>query len=119
MLIHTQYSPELILQAYKILGNKYKQEIVFVDKLIRKEAGYGTPSNKLQNKRSTAFGLGQFLNSTWKSTNIKKTLDPIKQISALIIYSNNRYGSVEKAVLAWNSRGTWNKKRKRYEGGWY
>lgn len=51
-----------------------------------------------QNPVSTAYGLGQFLNSTWQDTGIKKTSDPYKQIDATIIYVMKRY---EDPNLAW------------------
>lgn len=35
-----------------------------------------------QNRRSTAFGIFQFLNSTWKGTGIQKTSDPGLQVEA-------------------------------------
>lgn len=35
-----------------------------------------------QNRRSSAYGIFQFLNSTWKGTGIPKTSDPGLQIEA-------------------------------------
>jgi hypothetical protein len=35
-----------------------------------------------QNRRSSAYGVFQFLNSTWKGTGIAKTSDPSLQIEA-------------------------------------
>jgi hypothetical protein len=37
---------------------------------------------RAQNSRSTAYGLFQFLNSTWRSTGIAKTSDPQLQVEA-------------------------------------
>lgn len=103
--------------AYKSLPAHYVNEKEYVHKLILKEAGYSNPSTTKQNKRSTAYGLGQFLNSTWKGTNIKKTDNGVKQIAAMIIYCCNRYGSVKKANEAWNKRGYFDGKV--YRNGWY
>ncbi|HZH22414.1 MAG TPA: lytic transglycosylase domain-containing protein, partial [Geodermatophilus sp.] len=46
-----------------------------------------------QNPTSTAYGIPQFLDSTWKSTGIAKTSDGYRQIDAGLIYIENRYGS--------------------------
>jgi hypothetical protein len=51
-----------------------------------------------QNKRSSAFGLYQFLNSTWKDTGIKKTDCPVCQTLAMLKYVQKRYGSVQAAL---------------------
>jgi hypothetical protein len=46
-----------------------------------------------QNPNSTAYGIPQFLDSTWASTGIGKTSDGYRQIDAGLIYIDNRYGS--------------------------
>jgi membrane protein involved in colicin uptake len=46
-----------------------------------------------QNPGSTAYGIPQFLNSTWAGTGIAKTSDGYKQIDAGLIYINRAYGS--------------------------
>jgi hypothetical protein len=46
-----------------------------------------------QNPNSTAYGIPQFLDSTWASTGIAKTSDGYRQIDAGLIYIDNRYGS--------------------------
>lgn len=100
------YDKAWIETAYDHLP-QYTREIEACHKLIVKEAPGGVPSRHAQNGGSTAYGLGQFLNSTWKGTNIKKTSDGVKQISAMIIYCHNRYGGVAKALKA------------HYVKGWY
>jgi hypothetical protein len=45
-----------------------------------------------QNPKSTAFGIGQFLNSTWKLVDYKKTKDPYDQIDAMVLYVKLIYG---------------------------
>ena len=42
---------------------------------------------------STAYGIAQFLDSTWAGTGIAKTSDGYRQIDAGLIYIENRYGS--------------------------
>jgi hypothetical protein len=46
-----------------------------------------------QNATSTAYGIPQFLNSTWASTGIGKTSDGFRQIDAGLVYIDSRYGS--------------------------
>ena len=59
------------------------------------------------NPKSTAFGLGQFLNSTWGLVDTKKTENPYAQLDAMIKYVNLVY---EDGCKAWNFR--------KYKG-WY
>lgn len=54
-----------------------------------------------QNRTSTAFGLGQFLNQTWAGTGIAKTSDPKQQIEAMLIYVKNRYSTPQRAWSHW------------------
>jgi hypothetical protein len=48
---------------------------------------------KAQNPSSTAYGIPQFLDSTWAGTGIAKTSDGYRQIDAGLIYIDSRYGS--------------------------
>ena len=50
-----------------------------------------------QNARSTAYGLFQFLDSTWAGTGYQKSADPIIQIKAGLVYIENRYDTPCKA----------------------
>jgi hypothetical protein len=45
-----------------------------------------------QNPKSTAFGIGQFLNSTWGLVDYKKTKNPYDQIDAMVLYVKLIYG---------------------------
>ena len=72
-------------------------------KIVYREGG-GVPSRHARNKRSTAYGLGQFLNSTWKSVGIKRTDCGTCQVEAMVLYCRGRYGSVAKAWAAWQKR---------------
>lgn len=58
-------------------------------KLIMRESGF---RNTAQNPTSTAFGIFQFLNSTWASYGIPKTSDPTQQAIAGARYIQARYG---------------------------
>lgn len=65
--------------------------------MIREGVG-GIPNRWNQNKRSTAYGLGQFLNSTWKITGIAKTDCGTCQSEAMVIYCNKVHGGLRKAL---------------------
>jgi hypothetical protein len=60
-----------------------------------------------QNPKSTAFGIGQFLNSTWKLVDFEKTKNPYDQIDAMVEYVKVVYGD---GCKAWDFR---------YRNGWY
>ena len=61
-----------------------------LESLWGKESGWNPNA---QNPSSTAYGIPQFLDSTWAGTGIAKTSDGYRQIDAGLIYINNRYGS--------------------------
>ncbi|RBY97723.1 lytic transglycosylase domain-containing protein [Blastococcus sp. TF02-8] len=61
-----------------------------LENLWGKESGWNPNA---QNPSSTAYGIPQFLDSTWKSTGIAKTSDGYRQIDAGLIYIDSRYGS--------------------------
>lgn len=66
-----------------------------LDTLEMHEAGY---NQFAQNPNSTAYGIGQFLDSTWKGYG-NKTSNPKLQIQYMLEYIHGRYGS---PVKAWN-----------------
>lgn len=68
-----------------------------------KESGW---RNTAQNPTSTAYGIGQFLNSTWAGVGIPKTSDPAMQVEAMARYIKNRYGSPSRA-LAFHLAHNW------------
>lgn len=72
-------------------------------KLVSHESSF---RSNAQNPTSTAYGLFQFLNSTWAGTGVKKTGDPRKQSKAGLIYIKKRYGSPKKAWEFWK-RNHW------------
>lgn len=69
------------------------------DAVINAESGWNPNA---QNPTSTAYGLGQFLNSTWKGYG-PKTSDPATQLAYMARYIKNRYGSPSKALIFHNS----------------
>ena len=61
-----------------------------LENLWGKESGWNPNA---QNPSSTAYGIPQFLNSTWAGTGIAKTSDGYRQIDAGLIYIDKAYGS--------------------------
>jgi SLT domain-containing protein len=55
-----------------------------------------------QNKSTTAYGLFQFLDSTWNGTGTTKSSNPSAQAAAAIKYIKSRYGTPEKALAFWD-----------------
>ncbi len=74
-----------------------------LSRLIQKESNWNP---KAQNPTSTAYGLFQFLNSTWAGTGVSKTADPAGQAQAGLNYISSRYGTPSKA-LAFHNKNTW------------
>lgn len=75
--------------------------------LLTRESGWNPNA---QNPTSTAYGLFQFLNSTWGTVGGHKTSDPKLQLEYGLKYIRQRYGDVKGARAFWN-RNHW------YEGG--
>lgn len=67
----------------------------YFDKIVIKESNW---NNEAQNPESTAFGLMQFLNSTWSIVGCKKTTDAYTQIDCGITYIKQRYNTPQ---VAW------------------
>lgn len=84
-------------------GMMTESEWLYFDKIIRAESNWNPIA---QNPNSTAFGIGQFLNSTWQLVGCTKTENPYIQVSCTYRYINQRYGSAEKAWTFW-SRNKW------------
>ncbi len=66
--------------------------------LIMKESGCRPTA---QNPSSTAYGIGQFLNTTWAGVGCKKSSDPVYQIQCMQKYVKARYGSWAGAKSFW------------------
>lgn len=65
------------------------------DQLVKKESGWNPNA---QNPTSTAYGLGQFLDSTWGNYGFKKSNDPTYQLNAMLTYIAARYGDPSRAL---------------------
>ncbi|TFV61646.1 UNVERIFIED_ORG: lytic transglycosylase domain-containing protein [Bacillus sp. AZ43] len=79
-------------------------EFSCLENLWGKESGWNPNA---QNPTSTAYGIAQFLDSTWAGTGIAKTSDGYRQIDAGLIYIEKAYGS---------PCGAWAKSQ---SSGWY
>ena len=64
------------------------------DAIINAESGWNPNA---QNPTSTAYGLGQFLNSTWKGYGAK-TSDGATQLAYMARYIKQRYGTPQRAL---------------------
>ncbi|MDQ3493183.1 MAG: transglycosylase SLT domain-containing protein [Chloroflexota bacterium] len=71
-----------------------------LSRLIQKESSFNPTA---QNPTSTAYGLFQFLNSTWAGTGFKKSSDPAIQTAAGLRYIADRYGTPSKALAFHNA----------------
>jgi hypothetical protein len=67
-----------------------------------REAGW---NNRAQNPTSTAYGIGQFLDSTWQTVGYTKTSDAQTQIEAMLKYIKQRYGN---PTAAWQHEQNYN-----------
>ena len=86
----------LIEKAFEIEGVDWDERQA--DAMLRlcwRESRYNP---MLQNPRSSAFGLYQFLDSTWRGTRVSKTTDPLLQTIAAVRYIKSRYGTPRRAL---------------------
>ncbi len=91
-----QYIVEVIEQAIAIEGVDWdERQVEAMARLCWRESRYNP---LLQNPRSTAFGLWQFLDSTWRSYGIDKTSDPLLQTIAAVRYIKARYKTPKRAL---------------------
>ena len=74
-----------------------------LSQLIHKESSWNPNA---QNKTSSAYGLFQFLNSTWAGVGGRKTSDPALQAQFGLKYIQQRYGDPEKA-LGFHKKNNW------------
>ena len=71
------------------------EEYVALHELIMRESSWNPEA---QNPKSTAYGLGQFLDKTWELVGIEKSADYRIQLIAAQKYVIMRYGSWVKAL---------------------
>lgn len=67
-----------------------------LNNIVMAESGW---NNTAQNPTSTAYGIGQFLDTTWATVGGQKTSNATAQINDMLKYIRQRYGT---PVAAWN-----------------
>lgn len=85
----------IVHQIFSTMFGWNGAELDATDALIMSESGY---NNTIKNPTSTAYGIFQFLDSTWAGSGIAKTSDPVQQSIAGGRYIRNRYGD---PINAW------------------
>lgn len=65
-----------------------------LNNLVQSESGWNSSAT---NSGSGAYGIGQFLNTTWATVGYAKTSDPKTQILAMLTYIKLRYGNPQNA----------------------
>ena len=65
------------------------------DDLIKEESEW---DSNAQNPNSSAYGLGQFLSSTWETVGCKKTPDPYIQLDCTVKYIAKEYETPAEAL---------------------
>jgi hypothetical protein len=65
-----------------------------LNNIVMAESGW---CNTIQNPTSTAYGIGQFLDSTWATVGGTKTSNAEMQIKLMLAYIKVRYGTPEQA----------------------
>jgi len=71
------------------------EEYVALHELIMRESSWNPDA---RNRKSTAYGLGQLIDQTWKDVGIEKSDDFRIQLIAAHKYVMQRYGSWQKAL---------------------
>ncbi|MCH8979532.1 MAG: transglycosylase SLT domain-containing protein [Armatimonadetes bacterium] len=99
-------------QAVKIEGLDWDEEqIEAMVRICWRESRYNPID---QNRESTAYGLYQFLNSTWPDYGFEKTSDPLFQTVAAVRYIEHRYGTPTEALAFHRELHTVNGKQVHY-----
>ena len=75
----------------------------YLNGVVMLESGW---CNTAQNDTSTAYGIGQFLDTTWAGTGYSKTSDPTIQILAMLRYIKDRYKTPQ-AAYAFHIQNDW------------
>ena len=90
-------SPNIKVYAFeKVLDKWGDKQWVHFSELVYKESGW---KDTADNPKSSAYGLGQFLDSTWKTVGCKKTPDKYVQIDCMLNYIELRYDTPYKAMV--------------------
>jgi len=91
----------VIVQAKPVLNDQQKVQEFVHELMIKRQADcllwiFTKESNinpKSKNKHSSAKGVGQLLDSTYRNIGLKHSADPLAQVVASIAYISRRYGT--------------------------
>lgn len=92
-----------------ILSDKEKINL-FIDEMMTKRQGNCLKQILMEesnmrahakNKQSSAKGVGQLLESTYRNLGLKHSADPIAQVVAAIAYGGRHYGGSNAFCKAW------------------
>ena len=87
-------------QSWLAASNIPQSQWHIVDWLVTRESGWRPTA---QNPTSSAFGLKQFLDSTWATVGCVKSTDPVYQLNCGQKYVMQRYGSWSAAQSFWQA----------------
>ena len=98
--IYPNAKSESAIKTYKeyVRINVTPKEYGCYDNLIFKESSWNPLA---KNPKSSAFGLGQFIDKTWDLVPQSKTTNPYDQLDAMFHYIENRYGDGCSAWKFW------------------
>jgi hypothetical protein len=91
----------VIVQAQPVLNDKQKVEHFVHELMVKRQADcllwiFTKESHinpKAKNKNSSAKGVGQLLESTYRNIGLKHSADPLAQVVASIAYISRHYGT--------------------------
>ena len=98
-----------VREAFAVHGWDSGPEWAAVDFIVSNESSWDPNA---QNPSTSAYGLFQFLDTTWAETGIAKTDNPKLQADAGAKYIKGRYGSPTKARAFWEANNWYD------QGGW-
>ena len=98
-----------VREAFAVHGWDSGPEWAAVDFIVSRESSWDPNA---QNPSTSAYGLFQFLDTTWAETGIAKTDNPKLQAEAGAKYIKGRYGSPTKARAFWEANNWYD------QGGW-
>lgn len=95
-IVEVQPLPEIKVYAKQQVVDRWGEaEWEAFNTIIMKESKW---NSNAQNPYSSAYGLGQFLNSTWATVGCTKTNDKYTQIDCTIKYISQRYKTPTRAL---------------------
>lgn len=98
-----------VKEAFAVHGWDTGEQWAAVDWIINKESSWNPTA---QNPTSTAYGLFQFLDTTWSTVGATKTDNPKLQAEAGAAYIKQRYGDPLGAKRFWEANNWYD------QGGW-